>query len=290
MLQAVIACSESVVPRPWAVDAQWEPKDSWGVRWMSDFRAIFGDLVIDGPAWEARLNDTILDLTPTEFEILVLLASRPREVIAGDELVRSIWGDGWFGDDNNLAVHVSKLRSKLGESGRYPRLIHTVRGVGYRFDPGEDHASGGSVSTAEYVALRRRPGAVEVLTDGQLRVISVRPDEAPVLGFEPRQLLGRYFPVVDDDQWRDHASALEGIQVIITSGVREWTSRLDVRRADGTKASADLATHLEVDDDGQLTQMRLIVLEHDAVVAGSHSGGGGFKCRTARGFTHSVRA
>jgi DNA-binding response OmpR family regulator len=50
-------------------------------------------------------------------------------------LVRLVWGDGWFGDDNNVAVHVSKLRRKLGESGLHPRFIRTVRSVGYRFDP-----------------------------------------------------------------------------------------------------------------------------------------------------------
>jgi DNA-binding winged helix-turn-helix (wHTH) protein len=241
---------------------------------MSNFRAIFGDLVIDGPAWEARLSDTILDLTPTEFAILVMLVSRPREVITGDEVVRSVWGDDWFGDDNNLAVHVSKLRSKLGESARSPRFIHTVRGVGYRFDPGEDHASGGSVSAAEYESLRRRPGAVEVLTDGQLRVISVRPDENPILGYEPRHLLGRYFPMVDDDPWRDHASALDGIQVLIASGVREWTARHIVRCADGTQVHADTATCLQVDDVGQLQLTRFVVLERSAVTAGSLAGGG----------------
>jgi DNA-binding winged helix-turn-helix (wHTH) protein len=241
---------------------------------MSNFRAMFGDLVIDGSAWEARLNDTILGLTPTEFEVLMVLASRPRQVIAGDELVRLVWGDGWFGDDNNLAVHVSKLRRKLGESGQHPRFIHTVRGVGYRFDPGEDHASGGSVSTAEYEALRGFPGAVEVLTDGQLRVISVRPDEDPVLGFEPRQLLGRYFPVVDHDLWRDHASALDGIRVLISSGVREWSARHIARRADGARVHADTAACLQVDNVGQLQAMHFVILERGAVAAGSLAGGG----------------
>jgi len=241
---------------------------------MRRIKAVFGDLVIDGPAWEARLGDTVLDLTPTEFEILVLLASRPREVIAGDEVVRSIWGDGWFGDDNNLAVHVSKLRRKLGESGRSPRFIHTVRGVGYRFEPGEDVARDAASAGPDYQSLRSDPAAVEFRTDGQLRVISVQPDETSVLGFEPRQLLGRYFPVVDDDPWRDHASALEGVQVLIAGGVREWTSRFVVKRADGMKVPADCGVSLAVDDDGQLTEMCVVILARGEATAQAGGGGG----------------
>jgi DNA-binding response OmpR family regulator len=102
---------------------------------MHEFQATFGNLVIDGLAWEVTLGGVVINLTRTEFEILTVLASRPRHVVTDDELVRLVWGDGWFGDDNNLAVHVSKLRRKLGESGLHPRFIRTVRGVGYRFDP-----------------------------------------------------------------------------------------------------------------------------------------------------------
>ena len=96
---------------------------------MLDFQAEFGDLVIDGRAWEVYLNGELIDLTRTEFEILLFLASRPRRVVSDEELTRAVWGDGWFGDDNNLAVHVSKLRRKLGESGLQPRFIRTIRGV-----------------------------------------------------------------------------------------------------------------------------------------------------------------
>jgi DNA-binding winged helix-turn-helix (wHTH) protein len=107
---------------------------------MRDLQATYGELDIDARAWEARLGGAVVDLTRTEFEILALLASRPREVVTDEEITREIWGHGWFGDDNNLAVHVSKLRRKLGESGSQPRYIRTVRGVGYRFEPGRDSA------------------------------------------------------------------------------------------------------------------------------------------------------
>ena len=162
---------------------------------MHELQATFGDLVIDGLAWEVRLGGTVIDLTRTEFEILLALASRPRQVLSDGELTRSVWGDGWFGDDNNLAVHVSKLRRKLGESGLRPRFIRTVRGVGYRFDPGPapDQVLRDCEPACE--RLRRHPDAVDVRTDDLLRVVSVRPDDAPVFGFDPPHLLGRYFPL-----------------------------------------------------------------------------------------------
>lgn len=230
---------------------------------MPDLQAIFGDLVIDGPAWEVRLGGRVVDLTRTEFEILVVLASRPRRVITNDEVIRAVWGDGWFGDENNLAVHVSKLRHKLGESGLRPRYIRTVRGVGYRFDPSEG-ADGGPVDPEPACEkLRRHPDAIDVRIDGHLRVTSIRPEDFPVLGFEPRLLLGRYFPVVGEHPWDDHASALAGIEVLIANGVREWSARHLVRRADGSLSQADVATCLTLDDQGRLAEMHLVLVERD---------------------------
>ena len=101
-----------------------------------------GELTIDIPAWEVRAGSRIVNLTKTEFELLVVLATSPRKVVTHDDLTRTVWGDGWFGDDGNLAVHISRLRRKLGESGLSQRLIRTIRGVGYRFNP-QDLPAGG---------------------------------------------------------------------------------------------------------------------------------------------------
>lgn len=104
----------------------------------------FQDLVIDVDAWEVLRHGAPVSLTKTEFLILVALASRPRRVVTADELTVQVWGDTWFGDDGNIAVHVSKLRHKLGESGLAPRYIRTIRGVGYRFDPAPARHTGAS--------------------------------------------------------------------------------------------------------------------------------------------------
>ena len=74
----------------------------------------YGELIIDADAWEVRLRGDIVELTKTEFEILVALASRPRSVVTEEELTLLVWGESWFGDDGNLAVHVSKMRAKAG--------------------------------------------------------------------------------------------------------------------------------------------------------------------------------
>ena len=241
---------------------------------MRDFQAAFEDLVIDGPAWEVRLCGTAIDLTRTEFEILLVLASQPRRVVTDDEIVAAVWGEGWFGDENNLAVHVSKLRHKLGESGLRPRFIRTVRGVGYRFDPHASPVPGprNVLATHEHVCegMVSEVRSVEVRTDGQLRVVSVMPMDAPVLGHDPRDLLGRYFPFVDGHPWGDHASALEAVDVLIASGVREWTARHVVLRADGTSVHADVATCIKADEEGRLAELRVVLFERD-----DEAGGGG---------------
>ena len=223
----------------------------------------YGDLVVDGQAWEVRLRGQLIDLTRTEFEILAVLASRPRRVVTSEELTRLIWGDNWFGDEGNIAVHVSKLRHKLGESGLAPRYIRTVRGVGYRFEPSPGRFQGKPDATSAFEMLRSRAGAVEVRTGGDLRVTEIVPAAAPVLGWDPRELVGRYFPVGDDPTWQHHAAAREVISLLISSGVREWSSRHRIRRYDGSAGVADVVTRIAVGRDGQLSELHFVFVEVD---------------------------
>jgi DNA-binding response OmpR family regulator len=94
----------------------------------------FEGLSIDQSAREVRLDGLPLDLTKIEFDLLTKLASEPRRVFARDQLLHSVWGADWYGDDHVVDVHIGNLRKKLGESGSSPRFIHTVRGVGFRFE------------------------------------------------------------------------------------------------------------------------------------------------------------
>ncbi|WP_205712124.1 response regulator transcription factor [Euzebya rosea] len=100
-----------------------------------------GRLVIDDAAREVRLDGTLVDLTRIEYDLLKVLSSRPRQVFTRATLLERVWGSEWAADQHLLDVHVSKLRRKLGDSPQVRGMIHTVRGVGYRFDvPADDRS------------------------------------------------------------------------------------------------------------------------------------------------------
>ena len=90
----------------------------------------FADLTLDEGTFEARRGDRPLQLTRTEFQLLGTLLLNPRRVLTRDALFERVWGYELDLSSNSLAVYISSLRRKLEEGGE-PRLIHTVRGVGY---------------------------------------------------------------------------------------------------------------------------------------------------------------
>jgi two-component system, OmpR family, response regulator MprA len=90
----------------------------------------FGDLALDPRTREVRRGLRDIKLTRLEFELLELLLRHPRMVLTREVIFDSVWGYGFGTTSNTLNVHVASLRRKL-ESGGGPRLIHTVRGVGY---------------------------------------------------------------------------------------------------------------------------------------------------------------
>ena len=95
-----------------------------------------GALSIDVEGREVRLDDTEIDLTRTEFDLLDALSARPGKVLGRRQLIDIVWGDNWVGNDNIVDVHVGHLRRKLGEDPAQPRFVTTVRGVGYRMGRG----------------------------------------------------------------------------------------------------------------------------------------------------------
>ncbi len=90
----------------------------------------FGDVVLDREAMECRRGDRELQLTRTEFQLLALLLANPKRVLGRDVILDAVWGYDFGPDSNSLDVYIGYLRRKL-EAGGEPRLIHTVRGVGY---------------------------------------------------------------------------------------------------------------------------------------------------------------
>ncbi len=93
-----------------------------------------GAVTVDVAAHRASVGDRELDLTPTEFRLLALLVSEAGRAVPRDEIMETVWGPDWYGSSRTLDVHVSALRRKLGDNPTQPRLLTTVRGIGFRFE------------------------------------------------------------------------------------------------------------------------------------------------------------
>jgi len=93
----------------------------------------FGELTIDSARREVRLRGEEIPLTVLEFDLLNALASRPGFVFARSQVLERVWGEGYFGGEHVVDVHVAKLRKKIEDDPANPRYVQTVRGVGYRF-------------------------------------------------------------------------------------------------------------------------------------------------------------
>ncbi len=90
----------------------------------------FGDVVLDLQTMEVHRGQRELQLTRTEFRLLELFMRNPRVVLSRSRIFEEVWGYDFGASSNALEVYVSYLRRKLEAEGE-PRLIHTVRGVGY---------------------------------------------------------------------------------------------------------------------------------------------------------------
>ncbi len=90
----------------------------------------FSCVKLDPVMREVKVEERILDLTKTEFELLEFFMRHPRQVLERTQILNNVWGYDFGGDDNVLEVYVGYLRKKL-EAGGHARLIQTVRGIGY---------------------------------------------------------------------------------------------------------------------------------------------------------------
>lgn len=97
----------------------------------------FGPLSIDIASRQVFLDNDLIPLTRTEFDILAALCSRPGVVWTRRQLIDAVWGERWVGNDHLVDVHVGHLRRKLADDPAQPRHVFTVRGVGYRMGVGK---------------------------------------------------------------------------------------------------------------------------------------------------------
>jgi two-component system phosphate regulon response regulator PhoB len=97
----------------------------------------FGELWIDRRSRVVEHNGQVVDLTAKEFDLLVFLATSPRQVFSRQQLLEHVWSSsGDWQDEATVTEHIHRLRRKINIDPDSPARIVTVRGVGYRFEPG----------------------------------------------------------------------------------------------------------------------------------------------------------
>jgi DNA-binding response OmpR family regulator len=134
----IAARCQALLRRPREMRTDWDP--------VQPSIVTLGPLVIDVGRHEIRLGEVEIPATRIEFSLLEHLCRRPTEVASRSDLLESVWGPNWVGDTHVVDVHLSNLRRKLDAVAPDLRIVHTVRGVGFRvsnelLDAAESHAA-----------------------------------------------------------------------------------------------------------------------------------------------------
>ena len=101
---------------------------------VDDEDIIIGSIRIRPEFFEVYKEDELLELTPKEFELLLYLIERQGRVITREHMLNSVWNYEFAGDSRIVDVHIRHLRDKLEENPKQPKLIKTVRGLGYKLE------------------------------------------------------------------------------------------------------------------------------------------------------------
>ena len=131
-VEGLDAGADDYVAKPFSLDELLARIRALLRRSLGDVSAVMkvDDLVIDAGARTATRNGRDMGLTKTEFDLLHLLALTPGVVLDRDRIYDEIWGIDFATSSNSLDVYIGYLRRKTEESGE-PRIVQTVRGVGY---------------------------------------------------------------------------------------------------------------------------------------------------------------
>jgi len=120
----ITARCHALMRRPREIRADWDP--------VQQSVLTLGPLVVDTGRHELRLDSQEISATRIEFALIEHLARHPTEVASRNELLDAVWGPHWVGDTHVVDVHLSNLRRKFDEVLPDLRIVHTVRGVGFR--------------------------------------------------------------------------------------------------------------------------------------------------------------
>jgi PAS domain S-box-containing protein len=195
-----------------------------------DNRLVYGPIVIDVAAREVTIGDVSIHLTAKEFDLFAFLAARPRYAFSRDELLRSVWQSAaeWQ-QESTVTEHIRRLRSKIEVDPQRPSFLHTVRGVGYRFDPPEE-----AEPAEDAIAPLADPAPVEegklILVDGRIVAADRAAIEMAGVGSEG-DLVGREaFELVAPQS----KTAVQADRDATAAGRSTGSQVVAVRRPDGT--------------------------------------------------------
>ena len=121
-----------LVARIKAIFRRMQRKGQWPEEETSSDTYQFGELSIHLKRREVMVGNTKITMRPKEFDLLVFLAQSPGQVYTREQLLQQVWGYDFLGDIRTVDVHIKKVREKL--SGLNKECIHTVWGVGYKFE------------------------------------------------------------------------------------------------------------------------------------------------------------
>ena len=120
--------------QPRVLDARIRAVLRRGERETSDL-AVYGDLTVDRSAMTVTKDGVPIPLTPTELKLVMELSRHAGQALSRQQLLRLVWEHDYLGDSRLVDACVQRLRAKVEDVPAEPKLIRTVRGVGYRLDP-----------------------------------------------------------------------------------------------------------------------------------------------------------
>lgn len=95
----------------------------------------FGYFALNPESATLIVNNQLVDCTAKELELLHFFCKNPNRIFTTSQLYEFVWGNDVYGEEKTVTIHISKLRKKLGDDTRKPKIIVNLRGIGYKFIP-----------------------------------------------------------------------------------------------------------------------------------------------------------
>jgi PAS domain S-box-containing protein len=202
----------------------------------ADPKLRIANLEIDVASREVLVSGQRLELTSKEFDLLAFLTARPGHVFSRDDLLRAVWRSGAEWQlPATVTEHVRRLRTKIEQDPRHPKLLRTVRGVGYRF-VAEDNPSAGSADPPRPATFIHAGGCI----------LAADEHAGALLGRTPEQLVGRRIMDITAPGWVKAANERSHM----TQAGKPVRSQLScLQHADGSDILVELASEPDTWED-----------------------------------------